>query len=169
MPKFTKNQWIAIAAITVPAILGLIYFIFSKPSFTQSGKINTVGQSGGTNLVINDEATYSWANEKNWTPDGKQVNLLFIANGPVIPVSPCLYIDSDAKVQSAGPVGYSVHWQKINPPKNYVGCFSGLNNTVTFQVFFDKTPTRIKAGLLQDDTGINNNKTEPHFTIPVIQ
>lgn len=91
IPKFTKNQWIAIAAIVVPAILGFIYFIFQKSSLIQSGKINTIGQSGGTNLVINDEATYTWVNETNWKPDGKQVNLLFIANGPVIPVSPCLY------------------------------------------------------------------------------
>src|SRR3989344_5016012 len=51
-------------------------------------------------LNVNEEAAYTWVNEKNWAVDAGdgqasgtyQVNLLFVAGGPVYPVSPCLYI-----------------------------------------------------------------------------
>ena len=133
----------------------------------QVGKINTVNQLGGTNLVINSESTYIWVNEKTWQVDGQKVDLIFIANGAVIPVTPCLHISSDTDVEFAEPIGYSVSLGKKGTPQNYNECFSGLNNAVTFQAFFKKTPTRIKAELVQDDTEFKNSRGETQFTIPV--
>ena len=53
--KFTKTQWIAITALIVPTIIGLLS-LFSPHEPTQKisdspDSINTLGQTGGTNIV----------------------------------------------------------------------------------------------------------------------
>lgn len=138
--------------------------------------INTINQSGGTNnLNINDESEYIWTNEKVWSasPTGSgnyQVNLTFIAGGPVIPVSPCLYVQADAELVSAGPIGSSSFWATGTSDEGvYIKCFHGLANSVTFQVFFKSKPTKLGARLVQDDRGLEATISQPSFTLPVVQ
>jgi hypothetical protein len=139
-----------------------------------------VGNSAPVSQMVNvnEEATYTWVNEKNWVADAGdgqasgtyQVNLLFVASGPVYPVSPCLYIRTNGELKSIGPIGASTEWAKgITHQGVYFRCYVGLSNSVTFQAHFSSEPTQLEAALVQDDRGLDlKGRGEAQFMLPVI-
>ena len=57
--KFSKNQWIAISGTLAVLIVGFATIYFQQPTTKQSvdhspGSINTIGQTGGTNIAYSD-------------------------------------------------------------------------------------------------------------------
>ena|SRR3989344_5642816 len=128
-------------------------------------------------LNVNEEAAYTWVNEKNWENDGwimgggkYLAKLIFIASGPVIPVTPCLYVSSDTKLEGIGPIGSSVTWGYTTSDTGaYIECFSGLSNNVTFQGTFASKPAVLKTQLVQDNRGLDAKVFQPHNMLPLVQ
>ena len=181
MKAIFRNTWVVgVGTLLIGSLV--LYFIFgigkNVPTIETNaptiGSILTVGQTGGTNAItnnINQEAKYVWVNEKTWKAeagDGMaagtyQVNLLFVAAGSVFPVSPCLYIHSDAALKSVGPIGTSAEWAKGKTSQG------GLANSVTFQAMFDSRPVKLEAALVQEDQGLElKHRAESQFMIPVV-
>jgi len=133
--------------------------------------------AGDITTNINMESKYLWANQKNWVAsplnqetDKHLVKLVFISEGPVIPVTPCLYIKSDVEVAGAGPIGASTTLAQQTISDVYIECFGGLASTITFQVSFYDKPKTLEAILIQNDSLLSSvNSGEPHFMLPVTQ
>lgn len=174
----------AILVIMILASIGLLFLgsyissMFNPPLATSTTTLTNevIIQTGPSSTAVqnvNQEAKYLWANEKTWkveeTGAGYLVRLVFIANGPVIPVSPCLYIQTNANLAGVGAVGYSSMWATgTSTTGAYVRCFLGLSSTVNFEVFFSSAPIQLQAALVQDERGLNATVAPASFKIPVI-
>ena len=164
-----KRNYVPLIMVLVLLVaIGTVYWFsnrHSEPttSVTADQSNVAVGNTGPVNqeLNVNKESEYFWMNRDNWIGepgDGAaargeseltQVNLIFMANGPVVPVQICLQISSDAKIISASPIGFSrrIEITKL-PAKEHITCFAGLGPALTFQVYFETKPTKIDAKLV---------------------
>jgi len=182
MKKFFKNKIVIGALITgfFSLISVFLMIIFQQPTENKSYAPQVVEDNSGSvvqiqgDVKINEQAKYVWVNEKTWKAkmqdngSGRyQVNMVFSVDGPIAPVTPCLYISSNTEIISSGPVGYSLNLYKESTPNSLFECFGGLTSTVVFQTFFNDKPTEIKATLIESEKKFDINRGDSTLTLPV--
>ncbi len=164
-----KKDYVPLIMVIVllVAIGGIYWFLNgnSEPTASVTAKHSNVAVGNtapvSQTLNVNKESEYVWNNRNSWVGkpgDGAaergesektQVHLFFVAKGPVVPVQICLQISSDAKIISAGPIGFYTELGKTKLPANeHTACFAGLGPSLDFSVYFETKPTKIEAKLV---------------------
>ena len=164
-----KREYVPLIMLMVLLLaIGAIYWFLkgnSEPTISVTTEQSNVAVGNtapvSQTLNVNKESEYVWNNRNSWVGepgDGAaergesektQVHLFFVANGPVVPVQICLQISSDAKLISAGPIGFYTELGKTKlPAKEHTACFAGLGSSLDFSVYFETKPTKIDAKLV---------------------